>query len=59
MFNIKITNKLKKYIFIEKNHVKLKDDRLDPGQMFEITDELKNNEIMIQQLEKNLAKLTV
>ena len=38
---------------LEKHLVKLKDDRS------KITDELKNNEIMIQQLEKNLAKLTV
>ena len=38
---------------LEKHLVKLKDDRS------KITDELKNNEILIQQLEKNLAKLTV
>ena len=38
---------------LEKHLVKLKDDQS------KITDELKNNEIMIQQLEKNLAKLTV
>ena len=44
---------------LEKHLVKLKDDRLDPGQISKITDELKNNEIMIEQLEKNLAKLTV
>ena len=48
---------------LEKNLVKLKDDRLNPGlddgQIIKITDELKNNEMMIQQLEKNLAKLTV
>ena len=44
---------------LEKHLVKLKDDRWEPGQISKITDELKNNEIMIQQLEKNLAKLTV
>ena len=44
---------------LEKHLVKLKDDHLDPGKISKITDELKNNEIMIQQLEKNLAKLTV
>ena len=39
---------------LEKQIVKLK----DPSQISKITDELKNNEVMIQQLEKNLAKLT-
>ena len=39
---------------LEKHLVKLK----DPSQISKITDELKNNEIMIEQLEKNLAKLT-
>ena len=39
---------------LEKDLFKFK----DPSQISKINDELKNNEIMIEQLEKNLAKLT-
>ena len=39
---------------LEKDLFKFK----DPSQISKINDELKDNEIMIEQLEKNLAKLT-
>jgi hypothetical protein len=48
---------------LERNLTKLKADGLDPGldegQIPTIPDKLKKNEIIIKQLEKNLAKLTV
>ena len=48
---------------LERNLTKLKGDDLDPGldegQIPTIPDKLKKNEIIIKQLEKNLAKLTV
>ena len=48
---------------LERNLTKLKGDDLDPGldegQIPTIPDKLKKNEIIIKQLEKNLAKLIV